>query len=198
MIFSIAPIVQTASLNRSSFNWRGWGMDFLLYFCNSVIASIPSHQLRRLFLKTSMRVVIPPTSSVHMRLRLYTRGQLEIGQHTVIDRDCTLDARGKLKIGNNVNLAPEVMVLTAYHDPDAEDTFPAIHKSVIIEDHVWIATRAMILPGVTIGRGAIVAAGAIVTKDVPPQTIVGGNPARVIRQRKGPQTYQLAYRRLFH
>lgn len=198
MIFSISPVIQTDSPKRSSSNWRGWGMDFLLYFCNSVIANIPSHSLRRLFLKTPMRILIHPTTSVHMGLRIYTRGQLEIGEHTVIDRNCTLDARGKLKIGNNVNLAPEVMVLTAYHDPDAEDTFPAIQKSVVIEDYVWIATRAMILPGVTIGRGAIVAAGAIVTKDVPPQTIVGGNPARVIRQRKGPQTYQLAYRRMFH
>jgi acetyltransferase-like isoleucine patch superfamily enzyme len=198
MIFPILPVIHTASPNRSSFNWRGWGMDFLLYFCNSVIANIPSHQLRRLFLKTPMRVVIHPTASVHMGLRLYTRGQLEIGEDSAIDRNCTLDARGKITIGKHVNLAPEVMVLTAYHDPDAEEEFTAIHKSVVIEDYVWIATRALVLPGVTIGRGAIVAAGAVVTKDVPPQTIVGGNPARVIRQRKGEQTYQLNYRRMFH
>lgn len=198
MIFSISPVIQTDSPKRSSVNWRVYGMDFLFYFYNSFIANVPSHALRRLFLRTPMRIILHPTASIHMGLRLCARGQLEIGEDSVIDRNCTLDARGKLTIGKHVNLAPEVMVLTAYHDPDAEEEFTGIHKSVVIEDYVWIATRAMILPGVTIGRGAIVAAGAVVTKDVPPQTIVGGNPARVIRQRKGEQTYQLNYQRIFH
>ncbi len=133
-----------------------------------------------------------------MGLRLYTYGNITIGDACVIDRDCTLDARGSLTIGNNVNISPEVMILTAYHDPDAEEDFTGVEKAVVVEDYAWIATRAMILPGVTIGRGAIVAAGSVVTKDVLPQTIVGGNPARLIRQRKGRQTYQLDYRRIFH
>jgi acetyltransferase-like isoleucine patch superfamily enzyme len=90
-----------------------------------------------------------------------------------------------------------VMVLTAYHDPDSDD-FAGIEKPVVIEDYVWVATRAMILPGVRIGRGAVVGAGSVVTKDVAAGTIVAGNPAKVIRERKGHQVYQLAYRRLFH
>lgn len=145
-----------------------------------------------------MKIKMGQGSSIHMGLRLYTYGNISLGSSCVIDRDCTLDSRGGLTIGNNVNISPEVMVLTAYHDPDAEDEFKGVEKSVMIEDYAWIATRAMILPGVTVGRGAIVAAGAVVTKDVAPQTIVGGNPARVIRIRKGEQTYTLNYRRLLH
>ena len=68
----------------------------------------------------------------------------------------------------------------------------------MIEDYDWIATRAIVLPGIKIGRGAIVAAGSVVTKDVPPAAIVGGNPARFIRERKGIQRYTLNYARLFH
>ena len=120
-----------------------------------------------------------------------------IGEFCVIDRDCELDGRGNITIGNNVNISPEVIILTAYHDPDDEN-FAGIEKPVVVEDYAWIATRALILPGVTIGRRAIVAAGSVVTKDVPPDTIVGGNPARPIRQRNGIQTYQLNYVRLFH
>jgi maltose O-acetyltransferase len=69
---------------------------------------------------------------------------------------------------------------------------------VVIEDHAWLGTRAMVLPGVTVGRGAVVAAGAVVTKDVPPYTIVGGVPARVIGQRTTDLRYQFDYFRLLH
>ena len=144
-----------------------------------------------------MKVEIGQGSATLLGLRLYTRGNLTIGDHSVIDRDCVLDARGGITIGNNVNLAPEVMILTAYHDPDDEN-FKGITKAVTIEDYAWTATRSLILPGVTIGRSAVVGAGSVVTKDVEPGTIVGGNPARLIRERKGNQTYQLNYTRLFH
>lgn len=65
------------------------------------------------------------------------------------------------------------MILTAYHDPNSED-FAGVEKPVTIEDYAWIATRALVLPGVKIGRGAIVSAGSVLTKDVPPGVIVGG------------------------
>ena len=197
MIFSILPIVQ-APASSIRFMWKSWGLDLLLYLCNGFVTHIPSHKIRRWFLVTFMKVSIQPTASVHMGIYFHTRGQLSIGDYSVIDRKCTLDARGSLTIGNNVNISPEVMILTAYHDPDAIEEFTGIQKPVVVEDYAWIATRAMILPGVTIGRGAIVAAGSVVTKDVKPQTIVGGNPARFIRERKGSQNYQLEYRRLFH
>lgn len=173
--------------------------NLLLYICNHVVAKIPSHIVRNFFLRKFMQIQIGQESSILLGLRLYTRGQITIGSHSVIDRDCVLDGRGTITIGDNVNLAPEVMVLTAYHDPDDEENFAGIEKPVVIENYAWIATRALILPGVKIGCGAVVGAGSVVTKDVQPGTIVAGNPARMIRQRKGIQTYQVVrYNRLFH
>lgn len=174
-----------------------FGLSILMYGFNYFITHIPSHTIRRLFLHFLLKVRLGKGSSVHMGLRLFTRGQITIGDHCVIDRDCELDSRGKITIGNNVNISPEVMILTAYHDPDDEN-FAGVEKPVVVEDYAWIATRSLILPGVTIGRRSIVAAGSVVTKDVPPDTMVGGNPARSLRQRKGVQTYQLNYARLFH
>jgi len=94
-----------------------------------------------------------------------------------------------VRIGNDVLMARDVIILTANHRFD--DISMPIHaqgtedyKPVVIEDDVWIGCRAIILPGVTIGKGSIIGAGAVVTKDVPPYSIVGGNPARVIRSRE--------------
>src|ERR1700738_4003450 len=133
-----------------------------------------------------MAIKIGPNSSIHMGLLLYARGRIHIANHTVIDRDCTLDGRGGITIGSNVNLAPEVMVLTASHDPDSP-FFAGYESPVVIEDYVWVATRAVILPGVTLGRACVVGAGAVVAKSVPANAIVAGNPARIIRYRCGPQ-----------
>ncbi len=146
-----------------------------------------------------MGISLGKESSILMGLRLYVKGGISIGEHSVIDRDCVLDGRGGIEIGHNVNLAPEVMLLTAYHDPDDLEHFGGVEKPIVVEDYAWIATRAMVLPGVHIGRGAVVGAGSVVTKNVAAGTIVAGNPARFIRDRKGEPTYQLVpYKRLFH
>ena len=89
---------------------------------------------------------------------------------------------GGVKIGNNVDIAQEGNIWTEQHDYNSP-TYASVCKPVRIEDYVWVATRATILPGVTIGKGAVVASGAVVTKDVPPLAIVAGVPARVIGQR---------------
>jgi maltose O-acetyltransferase len=92
-------------------------------------------------------------------------------------------------IGKDVMMGPEVMIYTSNHETNRTD-MPMIEQGdtqaipVVIEDDVWIGARAILLPGVHIGKGAIVAAGSIVTKAVPPYTIVGGNPAKEIRKRE--------------
>ena len=106
-----------------------------------------------------------------------------------------MDNKSSIAIGNNVSISQEVMVLSADHDPDSP-VFKSRDLPVIINDYVFIGTRAMILPGVTIGEGAVIAAGAVVTKDVAPYTIVGGVPAKFIRTRPKGLSYQLSYRRL--
>ncbi len=93
-------------------------------------------------------------------------------------------------IGNNVMMAPDVVILTQNHKFDRRD-IPMIEQGfkdeqpVAICDDVWIGVRVIILPGVTVGKGTILASGAIVTKDVPEYAIVCSNPARVIKERQG-------------
>jgi maltose O-acetyltransferase len=115
---------------------------------------------------------------------------LEIGDNSGLGVNAFVNNTGSITIGRNVMMGPDVVILTRDHGHDANDT-PMIEQGyvnapVIIEDDVWIGMRAIVLSGVRIGRSAIVAAGAVVTKDVPPFTIVGGNPARVLKRRDNP------------
>lgn len=89
----------------------------------------------------------------------------------------------RIEIGNCVVINDGVRLITGSHDIHSP-TYDHVFSPIIIEDHAWIATDAMILKGVRIGRGAVVAAGAVVTRDVPPFTVVGGNPAREIGTRR--------------
>ncbi|MOA44598.1 Maltose O-acetyltransferase [compost metagenome] len=124
-------------------------------------------------------------------------GGVTIGPGTTIDQGVRLDGRGGLTIGSGVSVAPDVYLLSADHDPQSTD-FAGRTAPVTIEDQAWIGTRAMVLPGVTVGRGAVVAAGAVVTRDVAPYTIVGGVPARLIGQRREDLSYRFDYFRLLH
>ncbi len=106
---------------------------------------------------------------------------LSVGDDTFINNGVVLSCRKELRIGARCQVAPQVIVMDSdYHEVD-DRTGEAKEAPVVIEDDVWLATRAMILRGVTVGRGAVVAAGAVVTKDVPPYTLVAGVPARTVR-----------------
>ncbi len=112
---------------------------------------------------------------------------IQIGDFSGMGINCRV--AGPLKIGKYLMMGPEVMIYTSNHEMGNTDT-PMIFqgdtpkKPVIIEDDVWIGARSIILPGITIHKGAVVAAGAVVTKDVPPYGIVGGNPACLLKYRK--------------
>ncbi len=114
--------------------------------------------------------------------------QIEIGDGSAIGVNC--EVVGPVRIGHHVMMGPDVIILTQNHHFERLD-IPMCEQgyrppeAVVIGDDVWIGTRAIILPGVTIGRGAIIGAGAVVTKDVPDYAIVGGVPAKVIRYRPG-------------
>ena len=92
-------------------------------------------------------------------------------------------ARGSIEIEDDVMIGPEVALLTANHD--FADHWVLLCGKIHINKNAWIGARAVILPGVTVGENAVVAAGAVVTKDVAANTVVGGNPARVIRKLEG-------------
>ncbi|MBN2145988.1 MAG: acyltransferase [Anaerolineales bacterium] len=117
---------------------------------------------------------------------------MHIGKNTSIGHHAILDGRNGLTIGENVNLSTGVWIWTLQHDPQSPD-FATQGGPVVIEDYAWVSCRAIILPGVKVGRGAVVAAGAVVTKDVPSYAIVGGVPAKVISQRTQDLRYQLSW-----
>jgi len=142
---------------------------------------LPCHHFRRFVYRVAgMR--IGRGSSIHMFASFFSLEKIVIGEDTIIGSRVFLDGRASLKIGSHVVLASEVMIYNSQHDVEADD-FRPILKPVVIEDYVFIGPRAIILPGVTIGKGAIIAAGAVVTKDVGPRSIVGGVPAKEIRKR---------------
>jgi glycosyltransferase involved in cell wall biosynthesis len=126
----------------------------------------------------------------------FTGFQFSIGDNSVINRQCYIDTREKLVIGNNVNISNQVYIQTATHDPYSP-TFDYVKGPVSINDHAWIGARAVILPGVTIGEGAVVGAGAVVTKDIPPYAIAVGVPARIVAKRPEEISYCTRYLPLF-
>lgn len=115
-----------------------------------------------------------------VRISSFRGAEIIIGENTFIN-GARIAAKKKIVIGNNVHIAPEVVIMDSdFHDATDLDA-SGQSAQITIGNHVWISTRAMILKGVTIGDGAVVAAGAIVTKDVPAHTLVGGIPARHIK-----------------
>ena len=98
-----------------------------------------------------------------------------------IQQCCTFFGRGGITIGNDVFIGPKVNLITINHDPNPENRSATYGRPIVIEDKAWIGINSTILPGVRIGYGAIVGAGSVVTKDVPPMTVVAGNPARFIK-----------------
>ena len=108
--------------------------------------------------------------------------EIRIGRNVFVNQNCTFYDLGGLDIGDDVMIGPNVSVVTTGHplDPSRRRAV-TIGEPIVIEKNVWIAAGATIVGGVTLGENAVVAAGSVVTKDVPPNTLVGGNPARVIR-----------------
>jgi acetyltransferase-like isoleucine patch superfamily enzyme len=114
----------------------------------------------------------------------YTTGgvDIKVGCNVFINQNCTFDDLGGLEIGDDVMIGPNVSIITSGHPiRPSERRAGVVAKPIVIERNVWIAAGATVIGGVTIGENSVVAAGSVVTKNVPPNTLVGGNPARVIR-----------------
>ncbi len=171
-------------------------LDFKLFLIHLVSLHVPSHFIRKLVFKFS-GVKIGKGGAIHMGCKFFQPEGIAIGDDTIIGDRAFLDGRAALKIGSHVDIASEVMIYNSEHDLN-DPTFKATEESVEIGDYVFIGPRAIILPGVKIGKGAIVAAGAVVTKSVPDFAIVGGIPAKVIGERKNKNlNYRLGRPRLF-
>jgi acetyltransferase-like isoleucine patch superfamily enzyme len=170
--------------------------DALLFVCNRILSRLPSHRLRLLLYRKLLGFEIGSKSYILMGARFSGRGGFSMGDHSVINESCRLDNRAAITIGASVSISPEVCILTADHDLQSP-TFAGRERPVRIADHVFVGTRATILPGVSVAEGAAVAAGAVVTRDVEPYTIVAGVPARPVGTRPQDLRYELDYGRLF-
>lgn len=161
------------------------------YLATYFIAHLPSFRLRHWYYRRIMKFPIGRDSSMHMGL-FVTGLNIAIGDNVVVNRRVYLDGRIGIRIGNNISISPEVYILSMEHDPN-DPKFGTRGGIVTIDDHVWIGARAMILPGVHVGEGAVIAAGAVVTKDVEPYKIVAGVPARSIGDRSRHIDYRCVY-----
>lgn len=159
---------------------------------NNFIGHVPSRRIRQLFLS---RILGSSDTGAFVCLHtvLHDPGNIHLGKRSVVNAHCILDGRGgELRVGDDVDIGTHTHIWTLEHDQN-DSSHATRGGSVTIEDHVWIASRVTILPGVELGRGAVVAAGAVVTKNVPAMAIVGGVPAKVIGERENPLTYELNY-----
>ena len=166
--------------------------SILSYSYNHLIGSLPSRKLRLAYLKAYLATLGAGTS-VQMGCRFLNGRKVHLGDRNVINFGCLFDGRHyKIQTGSDVSIGPEATILTLGHDPQSPE-FANKGGDVVIGDRAWIAYRAIVLPGITIGEGAVVGAGAVVTHDVEPYTMVGGNPARLLRRRSLDLSYRLNY-----
>lgn len=160
------------------------------------VSHIPSHTFRKIiYLLAGVRM--GRGSVIHMWANFFDPTGVTIGKDTIIGDHAFLDGRAPLIIGDHVDIASSVMVYNSEHDLESAD-FKARTEAVEIGDFVFVGPRVTILPGVKVGKGAVIAASAVVVKDVPEFTIVGGVPAAKIGERKNKNPdYKLGRARLF-
>ena len=151
-------------------------------FYNMAVSGVPFHAVRQAYLR-ACGMKIGKKVALMRGATIVRPERISIGDHCIIGFECFLGGEAGIQIGNNVNIASYSILLGGYHDID-DPTFASVLNPVIIEDYAWLASRVTVAGGVRIGRGAVVAAGAVVTRDVPPYHVVGGVPARKIKERK--------------
>jgi maltose O-acetyltransferase len=160
------------------------------FFAKHLPFSYSKYNLGQLYLRRWILKNLSPSVGDNINLDrnvwIINWDNIEIGNNSGLGMNSRI---GSVKIGDNVLMGPECCILTNNHEfselniPIKDQGYKAELK-VIIEDNVWIGQRVIILPGIKIGYGSIVGAGAVVTKNVDPLTIVGGNPAKLIRKRE--------------
>jgi acetyltransferase-like isoleucine patch superfamily enzyme len=162
---------------------------------NSFGTNLPSHRLRQAWLR-ALGVRIGADTAIYMGTTVFSHKDLVIGDRCVVAERCVLDARGGITLEDDVVLGSDVHLRTAEHDP-ASPGFEARYDPITIRRYGWLGTRSTVLGGVEIAYGAVVAACALATKDVPEYTIVGGVPARPIGKRSPDLDYDPTAKPLF-
>ncbi len=189
------PLSLISALGKVITRFFSFFLDIELYLL-WLVGYFPSHLIRNLIYRL-VGLKLGSRSTLHMGARFFYPPNITIGRGTIIGDHIFLDGRAKINIGSHTDIASQVMIYNSEHDL-SDPSFKATEEPVTVGDYCFIGPRVIIMPGVNIGRGAIVAGGAVVTKDVPPGTIVGGVPAKVIGDRPLKEfTYHLGRPRLF-
>lgn len=164
------------------------------YLVNELVGLVPFIGFR-LFVYARIGVEFDDrrSTTILMHNELIMPTGIRVGRGSIIGRHCILDGRGGLTIGSDVNIGGRTQLFTGTHDVNSND-FAANFEPIVIEDHAWLAAGVTVLPGVKIGRGAVVAAGSVVTRDLPGGKVYGGVPAKEIADRGSDLSYKLGYR----
>lgn len=161
---------------------------FLLWITNHVISRVVFHAVRMLWYRKVMGYEIGQNSLILVDVRFSARRRLSIGSGSVVNNGCRIDNRAQVTIGNAVSLSYGTTIFTKGHTLDARD-FGTTSAPVRLEDRVWTCAGSVILPGVTMGEGSVALTASVVTKDVGPFEVVGGNPAAFVRRRSQDLDY---------
>ncbi len=171
-----------------AYKWvRSIGTDVIP---NDIVPYIPFWCMRRFILR-SLGMQIAKGAFVMKKNYIMNLNKVKIGENSHINRGCLLDGRGGITIGQNVSVSHNVNILTGSHDMNSPG-FMGVFLPVTIDDYAWISAGSTILQGVHIGKGAVVAAGAVVVKDVAPYDVVGGVPAKHIAKRNEKLDYKVS------
>jgi acetyltransferase-like isoleucine patch superfamily enzyme len=163
----------------------------LIRYVQYRVSHVPSHTIRNFLYRTIFQVRLAKGAIIYFGTEIRAHHRLTIGEGSIVGDKALLDARKGLTIGKDVNLSSNVSIYTEQHDY-LDPLFRCTDRvvgPVVIHDRAWIGPNSIILPRVTIGEGAVIGAGAVVTKDVEPYTLVGGIPAKVIRRRDADLQY---------
>lgn len=158
-----------------------------LWWLNYVVEFIPCLFLRKIALKM-YSAKLGNKSIIDLNCYFLGPENLSIGKHSHINRGCMIDSRGGVVIGNNVSISHCVCICSTAHNCNSP-SFDYISAPIVIDDNVWIGLKAIILKGVHIGEGAVVAAGSVVTHDLEPYSIYAGIPAKKIGERNKQINY---------
>lgn len=157
---------------------------------SEAIGRLPVRSLRNVLARRVLGVSLDSTALLYRWKEIREGRGIVIGSGSVIGLWAVLDGRRRIEIGRHVNIASEVCIWTTQHD-HRSDSFETIGAMVRIADWSYLGPRVTVLPGVTIGEGGVVAAGAVVTRDVAPWTVVAGVPARKVGERPRVTDYDL-------